>query len=172
MDRGTKRRWEVGVGLVALALLAGLAWALRDSGSLGVGGASERFVIPYAPDLDLTAADRSVPVGDLIVEVTISPRPIRPLATQQLRLRVTRGEAGATPPPAVEDVELAFNMKMDMGRHVYHALPDGDAWRADVVLPGCGMGGERWYARLRVTADGERREAVVLFDVAAHAPGP
>lgn len=174
-----KRHRELALGLLGLVLLAGLAWALRDPGGLGVPGAGERFVVPHAPARDLTRGAARLPAGggELTVAVDVAPRPLRALADHVFRVRVERADGAAA--ADVEAVELAFNMEMDMGRHVYDARAEGDAWRADVVVPTCAWGGERWYLRVRVrSADGAPREAIFLFDVpltggpAAAAPAP
>ena len=156
-----RRRREITLGLIALALVAGLAWALRDPGALGLDGAGERFVIAYDAGRDLTTQDLRLAVGALTLNLEVAPRPIRPLTSHTLRLSVTDGARAV----ALDDVEIAFNMEMDMGRHVYRALPDGGVWRADVVLPVCAWGGVRWYARVRFTAGGERLETIVILDV-------
>ena len=118
------------------------------------------FVIEYAADRDLTTADRSVAVDGLTVNVSMS-RPATALKPIHFAVEIQNGQAAVD----ATGVELAFNMKMDMGRRVVALTRDGAAWRGDVTLPPCMMGGKRWYARLRFTAEGRAHEAVFLFDL-------
>ena len=120
----------------------------------------EVFVIDYSADRDLTAADRGVAVDGLAVTASMSrpPAALKPIA---FRVEIRNGEAAAD----ATGVELAFNMKMDMGRRAVALQRDGAAWRGEVTLPPCVMGGKRWYARLRFTAGGRAHETVFLFDL-------
>jgi hypothetical protein len=124
-------------------------------------GTGDVFAIEYAPNKDLTPGLQAFAVDGLNVLVTMTKgaKALTPIA-----FRVAVNQGGK--PVAVKDAEIAFNMAMDMGRHVAALSKDGDAWKGEIVLPPCAKGGKRWYGRLRFTAEGAAHEVVFLFDLA------
>jgi hypothetical protein len=147
------------LGLAGLLLLGGLVVWLR-SGTLVEQAVGDAFVIPYVEQDDLTAQDRAFLVGDLLVKVSMT-RPALPLAAIDFRVLVEDGNG----PMSGLGVELAFNMKMDMGRFVYRLVPSGAEYHARVTLPTCMKGGKRWFGRLRFNHSGHQFEKIFPFDL-------
>ncbi len=158
---GSRRggRWQLAIGAVVLLGLGGVYVLLRDSPN-GQRVAGDLFTVPYAEALDLTAEDRSFDLSGVRAEVGLT-RPARPLSPIDFTVRITDGQG---PVPDLKP-ELAFNMKMDMGRHAYRLQPDGEVYRARVTLPRCMKGGKRWFGRLRFDHAGRTHEQIFIFDL-------
>jgi hypothetical protein len=147
------------LGLAGFLLLGGLVVWLRSS-TWVEQAVGDTFVIPYVEQDDLTAEDRAFLVGDLLVKVSMT-RPALPLATIDFRVLVEDGKG----PMLGLNVELAFNMKMDIGRIVYRLVPSGTQYQAQVTLPTCMKGGKRWFGRLRFNHSGHQFEKIFFFDL-------
>jgi len=152
-------RWQLVIGACLLLALGGVYLLLRSSPA-GQRVAGELFSVPYSQAVDLTAEDRAFVSRGTLIRVGMS-RPARPLEPIDFSVRI-EDDAG---PIADLAPELAFNMKMDMGRHAYRLEPDGETYRARVTLPRCMKGGKRWFGRLRFTHAGELHEQIFLFDL-------
>jgi hypothetical protein len=124
-------------------------------------GGGDVFAIDYAAEKDLTPGMQAFVVDGLGVLVTMT-RGAKALTPIAFRVAVTRGGKKV----AATDAEIAFNMQMDMGRHVAALAKDGDALKGEIVLPPCMKAGKRWYGRLRFTVEGRAHEVVFLFDLA------
>ena len=154
-----RRRRSLYLGVVLLAVVTAIGFVVRQ-GAGSLGGPAERFIIPYDASVDITRADRRIVVDSFVVAVQAT-RPIGPM--DPIRFDVTVSQNGV--PVIAKDAELAFNMDMDMGRHVYRMKEEPDGLAAEVTLPFCTFGGHRWYGRLRFHAEGTEHETVFLFDM-------
>jgi len=146
-----KELW-LGGGLAVVLVVAMLL-------TRGFGGGDEPDV-----DLDVTNTDGELVVGDVSVQVTAEPRPMRVFDELQFAFRFTR--SGET--VAVDDPLVDFDMVMDMGPHEYRLVPDeSGTWRAeDVVLPQCGSGSRLWFGELTFEAEGKPHVARIRLELA------
>lgn len=94
------------------------------------------------------------------LQLSIAPRPIRPLQKLSLKVRITGVKA--------EKVEIDFDgVDMSMGYNRAILSGDGGTFFGEAMLPVCITGTMTWKATVIVTADNERFAAPFHFEVAA-----
>ena len=165
---------ETLLGLVVLGLVfAGVFWA-RGRPPSPWAGDDVRSPGPSGPTSpaeaampDVTLADGVVDLGDVLVILSVTPRPPVAFARTRFRVRVESGGA----PLALEGGRISFEMVMPMGDHRYTLVPGEDGWQeAEVVLPFCKSGNARWHAIVEGTVAG--RPSVARFRLDLTRPGP
>ncbi len=119
------------------------------------------------PEVNISAADGEISVGDLLVTVGAEPRPLRPYTNLEFSIGFTRQGH----PVAVVEPRVSLTMTMDMGPHDYRLVRGTDGrWRAgEVVLPLCASGSRLWFGNLSFLEGGQRFEARFRFELAASA---
>ena len=118
------------------------------------------FVIPYEEQLDVTNEDRPLDMGNIGAHVSLT-RPAKRNEEFEIQIRFSDVNGIANP----ENPVVTFNMKMDMGRFVYHLKPEDGFYKAKVVLPACASGGKRWYGKINADYGGGTRTGIFILDL-------
>lgn len=122
--------------------------------------AAERFPIPYMPDKDLTQKAQVLSVGQVVVSVDMT-RPQKVFHPLKFQFQFNKGGV----PIHVDNPEIRFNMKMDMGRYISDVKADGYVYMAETILPKCMWGDNRWFGKLTFDVDGKCHEIIFFFDM-------
>ncbi|WP_174874976.1 hypothetical protein [Vogesella oryzae] len=119
----------IAVLLIAFALLkAGLIWWY-------LGHKNQ-------PAAAVTVSCQNLQAGCTLPDGSVLTLDRQPQAAQPFGLSLQRLNGSA---PAIE-----FSMRdMDMGFNRYKLLPQGDGWRASIILPVCVTGSHQWQMALK-----------------------
>ena len=162
------------IGVVVLALVAtGVFWVrsrTADTGSVpgeqtAPSSAGQRAPAQAGGDdalPDVTLAEGTADVGGVRITLSVTPNP--PVALATFRARVRAESAGSV--VSLEGARVSFEMTMPMGDHRYSLVPGDDGWQeAEVILPRCMSGNQRWYATVEGTIAGQLRSARFRLDL-------
>jgi len=157
--------------LVAVALAAGIYFAkqARDAAGEAPPVAAEPPVESPGTEIvegqvpDVTAEDGTFRVADLLVRVEIPRRPIKAYEESAYRFHVT-DTAGR--PVTLDGGVVKFNMSMDMGRHHYALVGEGDGrYTIKAPIPMCPSGKVRWYGNMELTLESAGHKGGFQFDI-------
>jgi hypothetical protein len=117
--------------------------------------AAETFVIPTDPENNITSSAKTFTVGNIKVVADMT-RPAVPFEPVTFVFKFSQD---------VENVNIKFNMSMDMGDISAVAKKAGNGYTAKVTLPKCMMGGDTWFAQLNFKHNGIPQSKVFFFTV-------
>lgn len=121
---------------------------------------SNLFAVPYQPHLDISREMKDISVDNLSVKVDVT-RPLIPFKHLFFSFQfLSKNQA-----VSVQTLQVAYNMKMDMGKLTYIPEKQNDGYLANVVIPKCLTGDNRWYGKLTFTYQGKSYEKVFIFDM-------
>lgn len=157
--------------LVAAALAAGVYYAevARDAAGEAPPVAAEPPVASPGAEIvegqvpDVTLEDGTFRVADLLVRVEVPRRPIKAYEERAYRFHVT-DVTGA--PVTLDGGVVKFNMSMDMGRHHYALVGEGDGWYGiKAPIPMCPSGKVRWHGNMELTLESAVHKGGFQFDI-------
>lgn len=122
--------------------------------------AAERFVIPLDSENNLTGGAKVFSIDGVDIEADMT-RPAAPFVPVTFSFKFFEDGQAAE----VENVRIQFNMKMDMGEHLYRPEKTEDGYSVNATLPKCMMGGDTWFAKLSFTHKGQVLSKVFFFKV-------
>jgi hypothetical protein len=148
-----------------LAVLAAGAWWARSPSPTAATAPDALGEAPGNDDLpDVTLAAATADTGGVRITLSLTPNP--PVAFATFRTRVRAESAGSV--VSLEGARVSFEMTMPMGDHRYSLVPGDDGWQeAEVILPRCMSGNQRWYATVEGTIAGQLRSARFRLDLSA-----
>lgn len=120
--------------------------------------AAEKFVIPLDEVNNITDSDKTFNLDGIDVTASMS-RPAFPMKPIDFSLTFTKDGA----PVSVQDVELKFNMKMDMGKYEFDLSEKDGKHAVTALLPKCMMGGVLWFGKIEFKYEGKEYEKVFFF---------
>ncbi|KAA0257146.1 hypothetical protein FHQ18_11290 [Deferribacter autotrophicus] len=122
--------------------------------------AGDRFVVEYDKSIDVSISDISFEADDVELFISMT-RPAKPLKEIVFTFKFLKDGKMVK----VDDAEVKFNMKMDMGDFEYPLIFKDGYYYVKVVLPKCMMGGKRWYSKVEFEYNGKEYERVFIFDM-------
>lgn len=120
----------------------------------------DQFAIPYQPKFDITDKSQHISISSFNVVVDVT-RPLKPFQHQIFSLQFLMDKKVVF----VQKVEIAFNMKMDMGKLVFLPKHINGTYKMDVILPKCITGDNRWYGKLTFVYADKSYQTIFIFDM-------
>lgn len=121
---------------------------------------ADKFIVNYDKTIDITDVPCQADVDGYTVKLDMS-RPAKPFKTMVFKAKIYNGDE----PADISKAHVLFNMAMDMGLYKAELAKAGKGYAAEIKLPRCIYGGNRWYAKVVFTAAGTEHQKVFVFDM-------